>query len=117
MKFTGRIAKRHAPYPRTAYTSKLGRPSVVVFGVNKNGAVRGACFSGEKIWLAGLAAVLLKFDVFEALSNEMRELAKELPSGHVYADGRAFLPIITKGLYKRLYVASGGLVRDGSLGP
>lgn len=85
--------------------------SLVVFGLDENGRAKGARFSSQQIELALEAALSLKLEVFEAVSSEMQELAKKLPSGRVYAR-RASLPFIDQELYERLHAASGGLVRD-----
>ena len=41
----------------------------------------------------------------------MAELAKKLPSGRIYAQGRAFIPFIKRELYDKVCAASGGHVR------
>ena len=114
MKLAGRTRKPRMArlYPRTARATKQPKPTYVAFGVTRNGSCRGARFSD--LDLAIQAALSLKLELFEAVSIEMRKSARELPTGVVYGSDRAFLPIITKGLYKKLYVAFGGLVRDGS---
>ena len=84
----------------------------VVFGLTKNGRARGACFSSEQIELALEAASSPRMAVYEAVSREMRLLAKQLPSGRAFPSRRAPLPFIEKDLYERLHAASGGLVRD-----
>ena len=103
------MGKRAAPKPR-----KREQAFFVVFGLAKNGRARGACFSSEQIELALEAATIPGMGVFEAVSAEMRKLARRLPSGRVRADGRPSLPFITKELYEKLHAASGGLVRDRS---
>ena len=88
------------------------KPLFVVFGIDKNGKTKGARFSSRQVELALQAAMKLKLQVFEAVSAEMQELAKKLPSGRVYARRRASLPFIKRELYEKLHAASGGLVRD-----
>jgi hypothetical protein len=104
--------RRMAPRPRSAPDTKLLRPNVVVFGIDRNGSSRGARFSGKQLLLAGEAAITRGLDVFEAINREMQGLAEVLPPGRVFANGFAFFPIIPKALHRRLHVASGGLVRD-----
>lgn len=102
-----------APRPRCAPDTRRQKPDVVVFGVYPNGSVRGGCFPGKKITMAAQAAVLLGLEVYEAIFPEMQELVEELPPGRVFANGHALLPAISVGLYKQLYIAFGGLVREG----
>ncbi len=96
--------------------SKRAKPQkavFVVFGLAKNGRAKGARFSSGQTELA-LEAATSPMQVYEAVSTEMQELAKKLPSTRVSAKGRPSLPFISKKLYEELHAASGGLVRDGA---
>lgn len=84
----------------------------VVFGLTRSGRARGACFSSEQNELALEAATTPEMTAFEAVSPEMKRLALKLPSGRGHSKKRPSLPPITMELYRKLYIASGGLVRD-----
>ena len=53
------------------------------------------------------AADLMGLKVYEASPPEVTELAKKLPLGRLYANGRGFVPNIRQSLYSDLVVALG----------
>jgi hypothetical protein len=53
------------------------------------------------------AAELMGLNVYEATAEEVAELAKKLPLGRLYANGRGFVPNIRQSLYSDLVVALG----------
>jgi len=87
-------------------------PPLIVIGLDGNGKPKGARFTAEHFEQAAHASSAMKLEIFEATGEELLELAKKLPSGRIYAKGRAFIPFIKRDLYERLCAASGGLVRD-----
>jgi hypothetical protein len=60
------------------------------------------------------AAQTLKLEIYDTSPDELKEIAKKLPSGRIYVQGRAFIPFIKRELYDKVYAASGGHVRDGT---
>lgn len=101
-------------------TKKVSKPTedtrkhvFVVFGLDESGKPKAARFTPNQFEPASHAATSMNLHICEAASAELVELAKKLPSGRIYARGRAFIPFIKRDLYDRLHAASGGLVRDG----
>ncbi len=92
---------------------ETSRTALLVFGLDENGKPKGARFVASQFDPATQAANTMNLQICEALSEDLIELAKKLPSGRIYARGRAFVPFIKRDLYDKLHAASGGLVRDG----
>lgn len=88
--------------------------AAVVFGIDENGKPKAARFTPDQMQQAMDAARSLKLTVQEVNSDELQELAKKLPSGRIYARGRAFVPFIKRDLYDKLQAASGGLAQDSA---
>ena len=84
----------------------------VVVGLDENGKPKGARFNPEQMEQAIQAAQSLNLEIYDANSDEMAELARKLPSGRIYAQGRAFIPFIKRELYDKVCTASGGHARD-----
>ena len=47
------------------------------------------------------AAQTLKLEIYDTSSDELKQIAKALPSGRIYAQGRAFIPFIKRELYDK----------------
>lgn len=84
----------------------------VVYGIDQNGKTKGARFPAEQFEQAAHASTSMGLQIHEAHNDELIALAQKLPSGRIYARGRAFIPFIKRELYDRLHAATGGLVRD-----
>jgi hypothetical protein len=82
-------------------------PVLIVLGFDDQQKPRGAKFVDAKPDLVSKAADLMGFNVYEASSPEIAELAKKLPLGRLYANGRGFVPNIRQSLYSDLVVALG----------
>lgn len=92
---------------------KREKPLFVVFGLAEDGKAKGACFRSKQIELALEAATTIPgMTVYEAVSTEMQQLARQLPTGSEFANRGRSLPYIPRQLYEQFYAASGGLVRD-----
>src|SRR4051794_31009879 len=102
------MTKKQTPKPLpTRASNKKSKPPFVVFGIDPNGKAKGARFNADQSELADKARALMKLEFFEAATDEMQELAKKLPSGRIYARGRAFVPFIKRELYDRLHATFG----------
>jgi hypothetical protein len=86
-----------APAPST--------PALIVLGFNDQQKPRGAKFVDSKLDLVTKAADVMGLKVYEATAEEVAELAKKLPAGRLYANGRGFVPNIRQSLYSDLVVA------------
>lgn len=81
--------------------------AIVVFGIDEHDKPRAARFTDAKPDLIGKAAQLMELKLCEASSPELAELAKKLPVGRLYANGRGFVPYVRRDLYAKLLAAIG----------
>ena len=82
------------------------KPPVLVFGLDDNGKPKGARFLAEQIEQAREASTSINLELHEALTEPQQELAHKLPSGRIYAKGRAFVPFIKRDLFDKLAAAT-----------
>jgi hypothetical protein len=82
-------------------------PALIVLGFDDQQKPRGAKFVDAKPDLVTKAADVMGLKVYEASPPEIAELAKKLPLGRLYANGRGFVPNIRQSLYSDLVVALG----------
>jgi hypothetical protein len=80
-------------------------PALIVLGFDDQQKPRGAKFVDAKPDLVTKAADVMGLKVYEATAEEVAELAKKLPAGRLYANGRGFVPNIRQSLYSDLVVA------------
>jgi hypothetical protein len=80
-------------------------PPLIVLGFDDQQKPRGARFIDAKPDLVTKAADLLGLKVYEASPPELAEIAKKLPLGRLYANGRGFVPNVRQDLYSDLVVA------------
>jgi hypothetical protein len=83
-------------------------PALIVLGFDEQQKPRGAKFVDAKPDLVTKAADLMGLKVYEASPPEVAELAKKLPLGRLYANGRGFVPNIRQSLYSDLIAALAG---------
>ena len=81
---------------------------LIVLGFDEQQKPRGARFVDAKRDLVTKAADLMGLKVYEASPPEVAELAKKLPLGRLYANGRGFVPNIRQSLYSDLIAALAG---------
>jgi hypothetical protein len=91
---------RKSPIAPATTTSAL-----IVLGFDEQQKPRGAKFVDAKPDLVSKAADLMGFKVYEGRSPDVAEVAKKLPLGRLYANGRGFVPNIRQSLYSDLVVA------------
>jgi hypothetical protein len=91
---------RKSPIAPATSTSAL-----IVLGFDEQQKPRGAKFVDAKPDLVTKAADVMGLKVYEASPPEVAELAKKLPVGRLYANGRGFVPNIRQSLYSDLVVA------------
>ena len=90
--------KRSSTAPATST-----RP-LIVLGFDDQQKPRGARFVDAKSDLVTRAADLMGFKVYQASPPEVAEVAKKLPAGRLYANGRGFVPNVRQSLYSDLIV-------------
>ncbi len=78
---------------------------LLVLGFDEQQKPCGARFVGDKPDLVAKAAQLMGLNVYKPSSPDIAEVAKKLPVGQLYANGRAFVPNIRQTLYSDVIVA------------
>ena len=74
----------------------------IVLGYDEQNKPRAAQFSAADAKLVAKAAELMDLKVYEASTVELAALAKKLPTGRLYANGKAFVPNVRQSLYSEL---------------
>src|SRR5258708_5689966 len=64
---------------------------LIVLGFDEQQKPRGARFVGAKPDLVAKAAQLMDLKVYKAMSPDVAAIAKKLPVGRLYANGRGFV--------------------------
>jgi hypothetical protein len=92
---------------RSSSSAPAPATPLIVLGFDEQQKPRGAKFVDAKPDLVTKAADVMGLKVYEASPPEIAELAKKLPLGRLYANGRGFVPNIRQSLYSDLVVALG----------
>jgi hypothetical protein len=90
---------------------------LIVLGFDEQQKPRGAKFVDAKPDLVSKAADLMGLKVYQASPPEVAELAKKLPVGRLYANGRGFVPNIRQSLYRDVIVALAAEPQQAAVGP
>ena len=105
-------AKRAITKASTSKTSatKTSSPTsddicLLVLGFDEQQKPCGARFVGDKPDLVAKAAELMGLKVYKASSPDVADVAKKLPVGRLYANGRGFVPNVRQTLYSEVIVA------------
>ena len=88
-----------APAKQSASSAPL-----IVLGYDENHKPRAARFPAKDAALVTKAAQLMDLKVYEAASEDLATLAKKLPEGRLYGNGRGFEPNIRQSLYSQIIV-------------
>src|SRR4051794_18462464 len=89
---------------KTATPAAAEAPALVVLGFDEHQKPCGARFVDAKPALVAKAAQLMGLKVYKTTSPDVAAVAKKLPVGQLYANGRAFVPNIRQALYSDLVV-------------
>ena len=89
---------------KTAVTKSSADPTagLIVLGYDDQQKPRGARFVHDKPDLVTKAAELMDLKVYQATSEDVADIAKKLPVGRLYANGRGFVPNIRQDLYSEV---------------
>jgi hypothetical protein len=98
-----RSITKSSAVPATAAT-----PPLIVLGYDDEQKPRGARFDHDKPDLVTKAAELIGLKVYDTSNPDVAAIAKKLPVGRLYANGRGFVPNIRQDLYSHLVVALAG---------
>ena len=76
-----------------------------MLGYDENHKPRAARFPAKDAELVAKAAQLMDLKVYEAATEDLAALAKKLPEGRLYGNGRGFVPNVRQSLYSEIIVA------------
>jgi hypothetical protein len=79
--------------------------ALIVMGYDEHHKPCAARFTGADPDLVAKAAKLMDLEVREASSEDLAAVAKKLPVGRLYGNGRGFVPNIRQELYSEVVVA------------
>jgi hypothetical protein len=87
----------------TAKGAPLHRATtLLVLGEDANGKPKAAVFSTADMETVFPAAKALNLAVHQPYTEHLGDLCKKLPTGRIYARGKAFIPRVRKALYDEL---------------
>jgi hypothetical protein len=89
---------------------------LLVLGFDEQQKPCGARFVGDKPDLVAKAAQLMGLKVYKATSPDVADVAKKLPIGRLYANGRGFVPNVRQALYSDVIVALAAEPQQGAVG-
>ena len=100
--------KASAPNKASASPNKEAAAVLIVMGYDQQHKPCAARFTGADPDLVAKAAKLMDLEVREALSEDLAEVAKKLPVGRLYGNGRGFVPNVRQDLYSEVVAALSG---------
>jgi hypothetical protein len=89
------------PAPKASSHSGPSVP-LIVLGYDDQHKPHGARFHGADAKLVTEAAQAMGLNVYEAANEDLAALAKKLPTGRLYSNGKGFVPNIRQNLYSAL---------------
>ena len=94
------------PTTKTKAAAKQSAPSapLIVLGYDEHHKPQAAQFPAADAELVAKAARLMDLKVYEAVTEDLAALAKKLPVGRLYSNGRGFVPNIRQSLYSEIIV-------------
>jgi hypothetical protein len=107
---TSKVSVAKSPTVATA-----APPPLIVLGFDEHRKPCGARFVDAKLDLVAKAADFMDLQVHKVTSPEVAEVAKKLPVGRLYANGRGFVPNIRQELYSDLVVMLAAEPQQGAL--
>jgi hypothetical protein len=90
------------PTTKANAAAKQPAPSLIVLGYDQNHKPQGARFSATEAELVAKAAQLMDLKVYQAATEDLAVLAKKLPVGRLYSNGRGFVPNVRQSLYSEI---------------
>jgi hypothetical protein len=77
---------------------------LIVLGYDEDQKPRAARFPAADANLVTKAAQLMDLKVYKATTEELAALAKKLPLGRLYSNGKGFVPNVRQNLYSQIIV-------------
>src|SRR5258706_11153892 len=90
---------------------------LLVLGFDEQQKPCGARFVDAKPDLVAKAAQLMGLKVYKMPSPDVADVAKKLPVGQLYANGRAFVPNVRQSLYSDVIAALAAEPQQAAVGP
>ena len=78
--------------------------ALIVLGYDEDQKPRAARFPAADTNLVTKAAELMDLKVYKATNEELAALAKKLPLGRLYSNGKGFVPNVRQSLYSEIIV-------------
>jgi hypothetical protein len=103
-KSTVKAAAAKTPVTKSSVVAAAS-PPLIVLGFDDQQKPRGARFVDAKPDLVAKAAAVMGFKVYQASLPDVAAVAKKLPLGRLYANGRGFVPNIRQSLYTDVVAA------------
>ena len=75
--------------------------TLIVLGYDDQHKPRGARFQGAETKIVTAAAKAMGLNVYEAASEDLADLARKLPVGRLYSNGKGFVPNVRESLYSQ----------------
>src|ERR1700690_877727 len=94
-----------APSPKAPSPPTKEPAVLIVMGYDEHNKPCAARFTGADPDLVAKAAKLMDLEVRQASSEDLAAVAKKLPVGRLYGNGRGFVPNIRQELYSEVVVA------------
>ena len=88
---------------------------LIVLGYDEHHKPQGAQFPAADAELVAKAARLMDLKVYEAVTEDLAALAKKLPVGRLYSNGRGFVPNVRQSLYSE-FIATLAVEPQAALG-
>ena len=104
-KSTVKATAAKASVRKSSIAPATASPLLIVLGFDEQQKPRGARFINTNPGLVTKAADAMGFKVYQATPPDVAEVAKKLPLGRLYANGRGFVPNVRQDLYSDLVVA------------
>ena len=92
------------PTTKAKAAAKESAPSapLIVLGYDEHHKPQAAQFPAADADLVAKAARLMDLKVYEAATEDLAALAKKLPVGRLYSNGRGFVPNVRQSLYSEI---------------
>ena len=88
--------------PKAKAGTKAASTPLIVLGYDENHKPRAARFPATDAALVAKAAQLMDLRVYAAVTEDLAALAKKLPEGRLYGNGRGFVPNVRQSLYSEI---------------
>ena len=100
--------KTAKPKTQKPIPPKIGKNTVVLFGLDEDSKPCAARFTDESDALLAKAAAAMGLRLAVPESSQHFELVSKLPVGRLYATGKGFVPNVSKEVYEQIVTAVGG---------